>query len=478
MGGVRSAPMAVTLTEPSDLDLAAYRRIAWEGEDITLAPAALERLADRRRRFEAFVAARPDERLYGITTAHHRGAGTLLAPEARAAYARRVPPTPATIGPPLPERVVRGIVAARLSGFLGGWAAVRPELAAAVATMLERALPPVPARGHGDPGEIIALRALFGDVADHVGLEAKEGMALANGAPASAAALADGALGGLGRLRVAEEIVALALEATLAPAAHLDPVLETAWGDPFEAAALTRLRELLADGHAERRGPQVAVAFRNAPRLLGWLRRTQAGAAECAAISLAAPGDNPLFAAAHDGGEGADRILSAAGYHDPRAAPSLNALAAAWADLATLATVQATRLAEDPAGLMASESEAAVTLLPMTAVGWAEEARLAATPTLISLGGNAPSDTSSPALLAWRREEEAGSGLQAVLTVLGVLAAHTLRAGDREPPPALAPRSEQLLAAFPVGLPASGYGAALTAIATQLEGEVHGDGPR
>ena len=469
-------PMAVVLSVPRDLDLDAYRRIAWEGEAVALPPSAVERLAERRQRFEAFVASRPDQRLYGITTAHHRGAQTLLAPEARAVYARRIPSTPATMGPPLPERVVRGIVAARLSGFLGGWAAVRPELAAAVAAMLERPLPPVPLHGHGDPGEIIALRTLFGGLEDQLVLEAKEGMALANGAPASAAALADGVLGGLGRLRVAEEVMALALEAALAPAAHLDAVLDAAWGDPFEAAALARLRELLAGGLAQRRDPQVAVAFRNAPRLLGWLRRTQAAAAECAAISLAAPGDNPLFAPGEDGG--ADRILSAAGYHDPRAAPSLNALAAAWADLATLATVQATRLAEDPAGLMASESEAAVTLLPMTAVGWAEEARLAATPTLISLGNPAPSDTSSPALLAWRRAEEAGTGLQAVLAVLGVVAAHALRAAGREPPPALAPRSERLLAAFPVGLPAGGYGPALTAIATQLEEEVHGDGSR
>lgn len=429
---------------------------------------ALEWLAAQRRAFEAFVSEREGERLYGITTAHHRGATTLLSAEARAAYARRIPPTPATFGPPLPERVARGIVAARAAGFLRGGAAVGPELAVAVAQMLERPLPRLAARGHGDPGEIIVLRALFGGLEDAVELQAKEGMVLVNGAPASAAALADGALAGQGRSRVAHEVLALAFEAARAPRAHLDPALAEQWADPYEAAALGELRSLTDGGEGERSGHQAAVAFRDTPRLLGWLRRVQSQAEECAAISLSAPGDNPTFAL------DPSRVLSSAGYHDPRAAPALNALAAAWADLASLAAVQATRLAEDPEGLSATETEPQVSLLSMTALGWAEEARLAAAPTLISLGGSAPSDTSSPALLAWRLAEEAGTALQAVLATLVVISAHAL--SGRRPPPALAARVDGVLERFPPGLHAGGYGAGLEAVAADLEREVHPDG--
>ena len=121
-------------------------------------------------------------------------------------------------------------------------------------------------------------------------------MALVNGAPCAAAALADAALGARGRLAVLEEAFALALEAVRAPHAHLDPALDGGWRDPHEAASLGSLRALLEDGATERRSHQVAVAFRDAPRLLGWFRRVLQQAEECAAISLSAPGDNPTFA--------------------------------------------------------------------------------------------------------------------------------------------------------------------------------------
>lgn len=458
--------MTVTLGAPRDLDLSAFRRVAWDGEGVAVAPAALDHVAERRRAFEAFVAAHEGERLYGITTAHHRGATRLLDPAARVAYARRIPPTPASFGERLPERVVRGIVVARLAGFLAGGAAVRPELARAVAEMLDGPMPPVPARGHGDSGEIIANRATFGHLELELELAAKEGMALVNGAPASAAVLADAALAGQERLALAEEVLALAYEAALAPLAHVDPALDEAWGDPHEGAALRRLRELLAGGHADRGVHQAAVAFRDAPRLLGWLRRAQAQAEACAAVSLAHPGDNPTFVPAGDGAPA--RILSNAGYHDPRAAPVLGALAAAWADLASLACVQAARLAEDPSGLSASESVPEVTLISMTALGWAEEARAAAGPALLSLGGSAPSDTSSPALPAWQRAQDAGRCLEAVLAVLAVLSAHTIAAADRRPPPALGALHGRILDAFPAGLHARDYGAALGAVALKL----------
>ncbi len=466
--------MPVTLRDPQDLDLHAYRRIAWDGEGIELDPGALERMAERRAAFDAFVSAHEGERLYGVTTAHHRGASTLLSPDARAAYARRVPPVPATFGRSLPERLVRGIVAARLAGFIGGGSAVRPELALAVAAMLDGPMPQVPARGHGDPGEIIALGATFGHLEDVVALEAKEGMALVNGAPCAAAALADATLGARGRLAVLETAFALALEAVRAPHAHLDPALDEGWRDPHEAASLRSLRRLLEDGAAGRRSHQVAVAFRDAPRLLGWSRRVLQQAEECAAISLSAPGDNPTFAP--DDAASPARLLSNAGYHDPRAAPTLNALAASFADLASLAAVQATRLAEDPEGLAAGEDVPYVTLLSMTALGWAEEARVAVAPTLISLGGSAPSDTSSPALLAWRLAEDAATCLQAVLACLEILASHTIAASGRCPPPRLQDRFDEVIADFAIGSQPRDWSSGLELVAHAIERRVRESG--
>jgi histidine ammonia-lyase len=466
------ASVTVVLADPTDLDLPAFRRVAWDAEGIEIADAAVQRMAASRAEFEEFVAASGDRHLYGITTAHHSGARTLLSPEARAAYARRIPPTPASLGPALPERVVRGIVAVRVAGFIAGTAAVRPELARETVRMLEGPMPSVAARGHGESGEIGTLRVVFAGLEQELELATKEGMALVNGAPASAAVLADAALASRERLDVADEILALAFYAARALNAHLDPALDETWRDRHEAAALGRLRELVAGGDATEDGHQAAVAFRDAPRLLGWQRRLHAWVQECAEISLSAPGDNPMFAPPDRDGRPA-RIISNAGYHDPRAAPMLNAMAAASADLASLVAVQSTRLAEDPTGLAASESEPEVTMLSMTALGWAEEARLAAAPTLLSLGGSPPSDTSSPALLAWRLAQDAGACLQAALACLAVVSAHTIAAADRQVPPALRDRFHATLERFPRPLHTGGYQSALQGIADDIERRVH-----
>jgi len=464
--------MPVLLRVPEDVKLSAFRQVAWEGDTVVLDEVAVTRMTEDRRAFESFVAEAGDRHLYGITTAHHRGATSLLSPEARVSYQRRVPPTPASFGVTLPDRLVRGIVLARVAGFISGTAAVRPVIAQAVAAMLQGPMPLVPARGRGESGEIGTLRAVFGRLQDELELEAKEGMALINGAPAAAAALADAALTGRGRLAVADEVLALAFDAARAPEAHLDPALEAAWRDPHQTAALRRLRELVDTGAPPRTGHQAAVAFRDIPRMLGWLRRVQAWIEECATISLSAPGDNPIFATAGADGQPA-RVLSNAGYHDARAAPMLNALAGGWADLASLAAVQAARLAENPAGLSAHEPEPEVTLLSMTALGWAEEARLAAAPTFISLGGSPPSDTSSPALLAWRLAQDAGVCLDGALACLGVLAVHTVIADGRPAPRALATLSRQIADGFPPGLPADQYGPALERVAGDIGRRAH-----
>ena len=72
-------------------------------------------------------------------------------PEERREHARKPPrAVAASFGEPLPERVSRGIVLARLANFAGGHAAIAPDLAEAVAALLDGGrLPPVPALGNG-----------------------------------------------------------------------------------------------------------------------------------------------------------------------------------------------------------------------------------------------------------------------------------------------------------------------------------------
>src|SRR5919201_3606412 len=253
--------MTVVLTTRRDIDFEAVRRVAWQGEGVEIAEQALAHIAECRRSFLALLDAEPELTVYGVTSGYgERAKVRLTADERKAQGTRPLLWAAAAFGEPLPERLTRTIVLARLANFLGGHAAVRPEVAQAVAAMLDgRKLPEVPAHGNGDAGEIVALSRLFSEI--RLKLEEKESLALINGSPCAAAALADAALAGRNRLRLAHEVFALSVEALAAPLEAYAPELEELWGDEHETAALRALRALLDGAVAERRPYQAPVSY-------------------------------------------------------------------------------------------------------------------------------------------------------------------------------------------------------------------------
>jgi hypothetical protein len=120
--------MPVVIAAPGDLDLSTFRLVAWEGETVELGNVAVERMAVRRRAFEEFVGAAGEGHLYGITTAHHRGAATLLSPEAWFAYARRIPRLPLLSVCRFLSGWSAGSWAARVSGFVATGRRCAPNL--------------------------------------------------------------------------------------------------------------------------------------------------------------------------------------------------------------------------------------------------------------------------------------------------------------------------------------------------------------
>src|SRR3954468_17445639 len=272
--------MPVVFATRADISLDAVRRVAWGGDELELAAEGLARMDRCHASFDEFVAARvaedPGALIYGTTTAPGDGATIALSDEAQARRPTRLW-TAHSFGEPLPERVTRAIVLARLANFVDGHAAVRSEVASAVAGMLRGPLPPVPAEGNGGSGEILALGRLFYDLSARMELAPKERMALINGSPCAAALVADGTLAGRARLALAEKVFALAVEAARAPLEAYSDDLDALWGDEHETAALRSLRALLAGGAPERQPHQGAVSFRILPRVLGQVRRGQAG---------------------------------------------------------------------------------------------------------------------------------------------------------------------------------------------------------
>lgn len=444
--------MAVTLTTRTDINLDSVFRVAWNRESVTISQQALNRIADCRATFLQLIDSDTDLVIYGVTTAMGELARQKLARNERDRHARIKAFAAATsFGDPYPERVVRGMVLARLANFLEGHAATTPRIALAVADMLDgRLMPLVASSGQGGAGEILALYPLFADLSSRFDLEVKERGSLINGSPCAAALVADSALGARRRIHMAEKVFALSIEAFRAPLEHYDAALDALWNDEHEATALRALRQLLVGAGNARRNYQAPVSYRVVPKVLGQAHRARAAAERAATVSLASASDNPVYIPP-DEAHPLGRCISTGGYHNAMAAPALDDLAAIWADISLLCDRHGSKLLNGnishlPDLLMTnrhasdSDGHGNVGYVPMAITGYLEQAKLFAQPTLIpgtESAGAGQDDIAATAFLAWAKEERAGRCADAALAMLAMLASQALYVTGREAPPAL-----------------------------------------
>ena len=350
----------ITLAGHSDLTREAVEAVAWGGEPLALAPAALERVANGQAELAGLLAG--GARVYGVNTGMGWLASVDLDPAAQDGHQRNLLLGRAVGGPPwLAAAETRALLVARLGNLLSGHAGVGPALCRFLVDRVNDGfVPAVPRGGAGCAGEVIPLAHAFltltgaGLVLRPDGsaqeaeaalaergalpyrLKAKEGIALLAGSPL-AAALA------LARLRSAERLAAQLLASAAAAidalAAPLDPYDEAVGrlaGDPLLEGVLADLRGAVGDRQAEagpagRRalGPQAPVSFRVAPQVLAQLRRTLGRLDEDVRRALVAVTDSPAVV----GG----RVVAGGGFH----AVGL----AAGMDAAALSLVQAAELA-------------------------------------------------------------------------------------------------------------------------------------
>ena len=463
--------VTVVVSERADLTVASFRRVAWNGEGARLHPDALRRIESSRAAFMGLIED-GSTTVYGVTSGFGDRASLQLTQAERALQARDATDRGVSFGEALPARVTRGIVFARLANIVGGHAAIRPELAVAVAALLDGGpLPDVPSQGNGGSGEIIALGHLFRPLADRFELAEKEGLALINGSPCAAALIADAALAAAGRLAVAYDAFALSVEAFRAPLEAYDDAFDTLFGDACETAALQAIRSRLVGADATRASHQAPVSFRILPRVLGQAERAAAAAREAARVSLASVTDNPVFlppSKTHPRG----RVISTGGYHNGAAPQALNALAATWADLARLAERHVEQLWVGPGKRQAQHLEELLSLLLMVTAGFCEEAAAAAAPTLLVRSGAGQNDVGSPSFLAWRRAEDAGAALDACLAILLAISSQLLLADGRPAPTPLRDRFAQATAALPdVAHP---YPSGISELELALRAEIYG----
>ncbi len=449
--------MTVILGTRSDFTLENFRRVAWGHENVELNEVAKTAIASAREAFMRLIE-NPDISIYGVNTGY--GGRAKLRLDAAGRKAQSQLPThhrAASWGEALPDRVVRGIVFARLANFIEGHGAVSPGVAQAVADMLVGpSMPYVPARGQGGAGEILSLSHLFLEASTNWPLAEKDMLALVNGSPAASALIADAALATEHRLQVALEVFALAAEAFNAPHGHFAEELEGCWNNPHDAWALRHLRDLMQGGHEPRRPYQTPVSIRILPRILGQAHRALEMAEEVARQSLGAVTDNPVV---FPPGQqlGREPVVSTGGYHNMQAAAALDGLVCAHANLAVLTGRIAAKLQDGAVSLLPpylgyEEGESYLGCLPMAIVGYEEEMRMLAMPTLLpgsESGGFGQDDVASPVFLAWQKYERSTVLLEQCLASLAPVAVRALNVTGRPVPLKLQALMDETSACFP-----------------------------
>jgi histidine ammonia-lyase len=352
----------ITLASHRDLTREAVEAVAWGGEPLSLAPAALERVAAGQAGLAALLAG--GARVYGVTTGTGWLASVDLGCEATGDHQRNLLLGRAVGGPPWLEAAeARALLVARLGNLISGHAGVGPELCRFLVDRVNDGfVPAVPRRGVGCAGEVIPLAHAFqtlvgaglvigpgGAVRDAGAalaerdarphrLQAKEGIALLAGSPvASALALA--------RLRAAERLAAqllasaaAAIDALAAPLDAYDEAVGRLAGDPLLEEVLADLRRATG-GRDTGPGPgglQAPVSFRVAPQVLAQLRRTLGRLDEDVRRALVAVTDSPAVA----GG----RVVAGGGFHAVGLAAGMDAAAVALVQAAELAGQRLHRL--------------------------------------------------------------------------------------------------------------------------------------
>ncbi len=284
----------ILLERHDQLDLTLYRRIVLERAPISLSPALLDTV--QRTRNALLTHVESGASAYGVNTGLGLLANRPVAPDDQAAFQRSIlAGRAAGTGPPLSEAVVRGAMLLRLTGFLSGYAGVTPDLCRFLADRLNDGwYPVVPSGVSGAAGEIVPLAHLFGTlvgdgsvfssagpVSSSAGsaassggsitstglssrpeavdagtalaqtgispyeLEAKEGIALINGAPLAPALAVPLALRAEALLDHATLCGALSIALTGASPRPYTPRIGELKGDPGQLAVHRRLWSLL-----------------------------------------------------------------------------------------------------------------------------------------------------------------------------------------------------------------------------------------
>lgn len=247
--------------------------------------------------------------VYGMNT----GVGSLrsveIPSELREDYQRRLLRSHALgAGEPVPDGIVRAMIAVRANQLAAGGAGVRPDLIEALVDVLnEGSVPEVRELGSLGTGDLTSLAevglTLLGERPfrdgrrrPYVSLGPRDGLMLMS---SNAHAIGEAALCAVDLARLAnslEACAAISFEAARANSKAIDERVHAARPHPGQAAAASHLRDLL-DGYApESFRIQDSYAFRCLPQVQGVLRGALSYLRSVLEVELNAASENALLA--------------------------------------------------------------------------------------------------------------------------------------------------------------------------------------
>ncbi len=359
-----TGPLVLTGGDLAPEDVAA---VAFERRQVSLAPAALERMAAARAVVEDHLSRNAP--VYGLTTGLGSRVTHRLPRETLAAFSVQTLRGRANaVGPRLPAPVVRAVMLARLNGLLAGGSGADPKVAEQLASFLNRALhPAIPSIGSIGAGDLCVLAhlglALIGDADAEIEAEGrvlpadealaragiaaltlapKDGLAICNASAFTAGQAALALARAEDLLQTLQVSAALSMEGFRANLSPLDPRAVAARPAPGQVWAADQVMKLLAGGALVTPGAarrvQDPISLRCVAQVHGSLRAAIDFARPAVAAELNGACDNPLVLA--DDGQ----IISTGNFHTPALALALETLAQAIAQTAALSVSRTCRL--------------------------------------------------------------------------------------------------------------------------------------
>ncbi len=423
--------MTVVLTG-HDLARDELVRVARAGEQVSLHPDALARMATARAIVDERLAA--GDPIYGGSTA----VGVLKRAAVRGgdagAYSSRmVRQHLVAQGDDAPDDLVRGTMLRLANGFAAGHPGVRPVLAERLVDALNSGEPArIRILGSVGQSDLAQMADLAVDVFDGVALEAGEGLAVvsSNAFATAAATLAVADTAALiGTMEVAG---ALSLEALAANPASIHPAIGEARPYPGLRTSLANLGRLLEGSEVHQPGAaralQDPLSFRNLPQVMGACRDALGHTDGQLAIELNASQGNPIVLL------GEHRVSSAANFEILPLAAALDYLRIVLATALATSAERSVKLLETPwsglpTGLAVSgdPTDPGLSYLGIAAQSIAAEARLLAAPVSYEQVSTAHAEgiedrTSLAPLAARRLAEMTGLGARVVAIELAVAA--------------------------------------------------------